>query len=74
MAKAFDSVNHEALFDCAQSVGVPPPPVLEYFERCYGASYVKIKGEDEPIQQKARERQGNPAPSRSKFNTVIDKA
>ena len=70
VAKAFDSVNHEVLFDCCRRAGMPEE-LLIYLQECYKEGVVRLKGDNEPIQQNSGVRQGDP-PSGPLFNLIID--
>ena len=70
VAKAFDSVNHEALFACCRRAGMPEE-LLTYLQECYKEGVVRLKGDKEPIQQNSGVRQGDP-PSGPLFNLIID--
>jgi hypothetical protein len=71
VAKAFDSVNHEALLDCCQRLGVPPD-VLMYLKTIYEQGKIKLKGDQDPIPNNSGVRQGDPA-SGPLFNFMIDR-
>ena len=73
--KAFDSVNHSALFDVCEEYGVPSK-LLNYLKRVYAQSTTRLKSDgiigDETIKVAKGVKQGDPL-SCALFNTVIDR-
>jgi len=70
VSKAFDSVDRDALFAAAKRVGVPTK-LTNYLRGVYSKAKVRIKGDNEFLDQTAGVRQGDP-PSGDLFNMDMD--
>lgn len=70
VAKAFDSLTHEALLICLKRVGVPPP-LLKYIAKLYSEAKLVIGDSDRSIHQTCGILQGDPL-SGAIFNFALD--
>lgn len=73
MAKAFDSVEHTTILECAKAAGLPPP-MLRYLQDFYASGTTTLQGGDwrsSDIKPSRGVKQGDPL-SPIIFNLVID--